>query len=116
LRRKARWLAAVVLMGLTFALYLTYVEAYVLKVWCVFCVASLTVISLISVLSIILALRNWRRSDESRTPAIEKTRFSPTRIWAWIVLAILAICAILIFRLGEHGLSARNQPSALESF
>jgi mono/diheme cytochrome c family protein len=32
------------------------------------------------------------------------------------VLAILAIGAILIFRLGEHGLSARNQPSSLESF
>jgi uncharacterized membrane protein/mono/diheme cytochrome c family protein len=116
LRRKARWLAAVVLMGLAFALYLTYVEAYVLKVWCVFCVASLTIISLISVPAIIFALRNWRRSDESRISAVEKRRFSATRFWAWIALAILAICAILIFRLGEHGLSARNQPSALESF
>lgn len=116
LRRKARWLAAVVLLGLGFALYLTYVEAYVLKVWCVFCVASLTVISLISVLSILLALRNSRRSDEIRVSAPEKKRFSASRVWAWVVLAILAIGAILIFRLGEHGLSARNQPSSLESF
>jgi uncharacterized membrane protein/mono/diheme cytochrome c family protein len=116
LRRKARWLATVVLMGLGFALYLTYVEAYVLKVWCVFCVASLTIISLISILSIILALRNRRRPDESRSSPIEKTRFSPIQFWAWIVLAILAICAVLFFRLSEHGLSARNQPSSLESF
>ena len=116
LRRKARWLAAVVLMGLGFALYLTYVEAYVLKVWCVFCVASLTIISLISVLAIIFALGNWRRSDGSRVSAVEKTRSSATPLWAWMVLAILAICSVLIFRLGEHGLSARNQPSSLESF
>jgi uncharacterized membrane protein/mono/diheme cytochrome c family protein len=115
-RRKARWLAAVVLMGLGFALYLTYVEAYVLKVWCVFCVASLTIISLISVLAIIFALRSWRRSDESRISTVEKKRFSATRFWVWIALAVLAICAVLIFRLGEHGLSARNQPSVLESF
>jgi uncharacterized membrane protein/mono/diheme cytochrome c family protein len=116
LRRKARWLAAVVFVGLGFALYLTYVEAYVLKVWCVFCVASLTIISLISILSIILALRNWGRLDENRISAVEKPRSRATQFWAWIVLAILAICAILFFHLSEHGLSARNQPSALESF
>jgi uncharacterized membrane protein len=42
LLRTARLLAAT--MGLAFSLYLTYVEAYVLAVWCMLCVASLIAI------------------------------------------------------------------------
>jgi vitamin-K-epoxide reductase (warfarin-sensitive) len=48
-----RMLAAA-LAGLAFALYLTYVEAYLLKTWCVLCLASLLFIFLISVLSIVI--------------------------------------------------------------
>jgi uncharacterized membrane protein len=37
--------------GLAFALYLTYIEAYVLGVWCVLCLGSLVAITAIVVLS-----------------------------------------------------------------
>lgn len=43
--------------GLVFALYLTYVEAYVLTTWCVLCLTSLAMIFLISVLAGIVRLR-----------------------------------------------------------
>jgi len=43
--------------GLAFALYLTYVEAYLLTTWCILCVASLIVIALISALAIVIKLR-----------------------------------------------------------
>jgi vitamin-K-epoxide reductase (warfarin-sensitive) len=43
--------------GLVFALYLTYVEAYVLMTWCVLCLTSLGVIVLISVLAGVVKLR-----------------------------------------------------------
>ena len=43
--------------GLAFALYLTYVEAYVLETWCILCLSSLAMISLICVLSIIVKFR-----------------------------------------------------------
>ena len=36
--------------GLAFALYLTYVEAYVLMTWCILCLSSLALISLITML------------------------------------------------------------------
>ena len=37
--------------GLAFALYLTYVEAYLLTTWCILCLTSLALISLITVLA-----------------------------------------------------------------
>ena len=43
--------------GLAFALYLTYIEAYLLTTWCILCVTSLIVIALISVLAIVIKLR-----------------------------------------------------------
>ena len=46
------------LAGLAFALYLTYVEAYVLTTWCILCVGSLVIISLIVLLSIAVKLRS----------------------------------------------------------
>jgi uncharacterized membrane protein len=45
------------LAGLAFALYLTYVEAYVLETWCILCLASLALISLISLLAVVVKLR-----------------------------------------------------------
>jgi vitamin-K-epoxide reductase (warfarin-sensitive) len=47
--------------GLGFALYLTYVEAFVLATWCVLCLSSLSVIVLIAGLSSWLAVRALRR-------------------------------------------------------
>jgi vitamin-K-epoxide reductase (warfarin-sensitive) len=48
--------------GLVFALYLTYVEGYVLMTWCVLCLTSLGVIFLISVLAGIVKLRGTKTS------------------------------------------------------
>jgi uncharacterized membrane protein len=51
-------LLAGALVGLGFSLYLTYVEARILFVWCILCLGSLAIIVLITVLS---ALRLFRR-------------------------------------------------------
>jgi vitamin-K-epoxide reductase (warfarin-sensitive) len=50
-------LLAVAAAGLVFALYLTYVEGYVLTTWCVLCLTSLGIICLISVLAGVVKLR-----------------------------------------------------------
>jgi vitamin-K-epoxide reductase (warfarin-sensitive) len=42
------WLLVAALAGLGFALYLTYVEAYVLDTWCILCLSSLGLIAGIS--------------------------------------------------------------------
>jgi uncharacterized membrane protein len=47
--------------GLAFALYLTYIEARVLGVWCILCLSSLSAISSIAVLSFVV----WVRSKSS---------------------------------------------------
>jgi len=46
--------------GLAFALYLTYVEAHILGVWCILCLSSLALIAGIALLSGI----NWMRSQK----------------------------------------------------
>ncbi len=48
------------LLGLAFAFYLTYIEAYELMTWCILCLASLAMISLITLLSIAVKLRHAR--------------------------------------------------------
>lgn len=47
--------------GLSFALYLTYIEAFVLATWCILCLSSLTMITLITALSSFLAASAMRR-------------------------------------------------------
>jgi len=47
--------------GLGFALYLTYIEKFVLATWCILCLSSLTLIALITVLSSFLVAGAWRR-------------------------------------------------------
>lgn len=47
--------------GLGFALYLTYIEAFVLATWCILCLSSLSVIVLITILSSWLAAYALRR-------------------------------------------------------
>lgn len=49
------------LAGLGFALYLTYIEAYVLATWCILCLSSLTLISLITITSAGLFISSRRR-------------------------------------------------------
>jgi len=48
-------------LGMGFALYLTYIEAYVLATWCILCLSSLTLIVFITVLSSVLFARSLRR-------------------------------------------------------
>ncbi len=54
------WLLAGSLAGLAFALYLTYIEAYVLTTWCVLCLASLALIFLICIFSSIIRVKTLR--------------------------------------------------------
>lgn len=55
----ARLLAAA-LAGLAYALYLTYIEAYVLTTWCILCVISLALIAMITLLALVLKFRVTR--------------------------------------------------------
>lgn len=54
------WLWGAALAGLGFALYLTYIEAYVLTTWCILCLISLALIALISLLAGLLKARSSR--------------------------------------------------------
>lgn len=56
----ANRLLGAAIAGLAFALYLTYIEAYVLTTWCILCLISLALISLISVLAIAVKVGNAR--------------------------------------------------------
>jgi uncharacterized membrane protein len=47
--------------GLAFALYLTYVEGFILQAWCILCLTSLSTIFLITVLSVVLLTHIMRR-------------------------------------------------------
>ena len=55
-----RMLVLASLAGLGFALYLTYIEGFVLATWCILCLTSLSLILTIAVLSGVLALRSKR--------------------------------------------------------
>jgi uncharacterized membrane protein len=57
-----RLLLATSFAGFAFALYLTYIEAFILVVWCVLCLSSLAVIFGIFVLSAIVLLRSQLRT------------------------------------------------------
>ena len=58
------FLAAV--MGLGFSLYLSYIEARVLLIWCIYCVISLSMISLITALTFIMAIKTSKSSSAAR--------------------------------------------------
>lgn len=51
--------------GLAFALYLTYVEKFILGVWCVLCLTSLAAILTIAVLAIILFVHSLNRARKA---------------------------------------------------
>ena len=51
------------LTGLAFAIYLTYIEGFVLAAWCILCLSSLALISSIAVLSSVLWAHSARRVD-----------------------------------------------------
>jgi len=50
-------LLVMALAGLALALYLTYVEGYVLETWCILCLSSLALIVMITVLASVVRVR-----------------------------------------------------------
>lgn len=46
------------LAGVVFALYLTYIEAFVLTTWCILCLISLALIAVITGLAVLLKLKS----------------------------------------------------------
>lgn len=64
-RRAYRLLLAASLAALAFSLYLTNIEAHVLRVWCIYCVSSLAVISLITLLAVGKAIAQSRVTSQS---------------------------------------------------
>jgi len=48
--------------GLGFALYLTYIEGFVLGTWCILCLSSLTIIVLITILASFIMAQSMRRA------------------------------------------------------
>ena len=57
--------------GLGFALYLTYIEAFVLGVWCILCMSSLAIIVMITILCAVLVVQSVRQTnadDNSEKP------------------------------------------------
>jgi vitamin-K-epoxide reductase (warfarin-sensitive) len=57
LARRRRLLTALALGALGFSLYLTYIEKYVLEVYCIYCVTSLGIVLITTLLSIGWALK-----------------------------------------------------------
>jgi uncharacterized membrane protein len=51
------------LAGLGFALYLTYIEGFVIAAWCILCLSSLALILSIAVLSSVLWVHRVRQTD-----------------------------------------------------
>lgn len=54
------WLLGASFAGLAFALYLTYIEAYVLETWCILCLISLGLIFLITTAAAALKMESRR--------------------------------------------------------
>jgi len=67
LKKSWRLLLGAGLIGLVFSLYLTWIEARKLEVWCIYCVISLSMISLISVAGLIQVLILWMKRSEQES-------------------------------------------------
>jgi uncharacterized membrane protein len=48
-------------IGFFFAAFLSYIEAYIMEMWCIYCVWSQILISLILLLSVLIVLPEWWR-------------------------------------------------------
>jgi uncharacterized membrane protein len=59
-RLLASFRLAAAVVGLGFALYLAYIEAYVIGVWCLLCIGSLLMISAITALAGIALHQTWK--------------------------------------------------------
>ena len=67
--RRGKWVAVMrlvaALIGLGFALYLAYVEAHILAVWCLLCLGSLAAIAAITMLSAVSLRQGWTADSDS---------------------------------------------------
>jgi vitamin-K-epoxide reductase (warfarin-sensitive) len=61
LLKKYRLAVIAALIGCSYALYLSNIEAHVLEVWCLYCVISQTLIACLLLLSAVVAIRESRR-------------------------------------------------------
>jgi uncharacterized membrane protein len=62
LARRRGWLIGLAVVALGFSVYLTYVEKYVLQVYCIYCVISAVTITLITALSVAWFVAARRRA------------------------------------------------------
>jgi len=58
--RRRRMVAVLAICAIGFSLYLTYIEKYILEVYCIYCVTSLGIIVLTNILGIWWAGAEWR--------------------------------------------------------
>jgi len=65
LARRRGWLFIAAILGMAFALHLTFIEKDVLQIWCLYCVISQGIIALILLLTIVwlvMAIMEHRRA------------------------------------------------------
>ena len=55
--------------GFFFAAFLSYIEAYILELWCIYCVWSQAIIAAIFLASAIALLLEWRQRRTASTGA-----------------------------------------------
>lgn len=75
--RRRAWTMVFAWAGVGFAAYLSYLEAYVLQVWCLYCVISQCLIALIAILATIDLIREFVGvASEMIERAIKNPRYS----------------------------------------
>ncbi len=67
------------LIGLAFALYLAYVEAYIIAMWCLLCIGSLAAISAITLLAGIGLHQTWSLATPAPQSQATRTKL-PDRV------------------------------------
>lgn len=68
--RRQGWTLLFAWIGLGFAVYLSYLEAYVLRAWCLYCVISQCLIALIAILAVIVVVSNGFRQISTRVSSM----------------------------------------------
>ena len=56
-------------VGFLFAAFLSYIEAYIMELWCIYCVWSQAIIAAIFLLSVVALLLEWRKRCAAATGA-----------------------------------------------
>lgn len=75
--RRPGWTVLFAWIGLGYAAYLSYLEAYVLQVWCLYCVLSQCLIALITILATINLVTNFvSAASDIVERAIKNLRYS----------------------------------------